>query len=196
MSNLKETLRGIKALVSAKTINGTTFVGVRGYENSKGEVSNQTLLVGYNYANMLNKDLEKLKVLDIKTIIAKYGTEVATKAYSELLNSLAKLTATEEEKEQLAKENDSTINRSNGQLNVFTTLAKCIKQHNETGVLYISGLGVRKKVLVEGVYKKVNSKPKTLAKNEIKKLANLSNEKIRRFVFKDMDKLILQGVTV
>ena len=66
MSNLKETLRGIKALVSAKTINGTTFVGVRGYENSKGEVSNQTLLVGYNYTNMLNKDLEKLKVLDIK----------------------------------------------------------------------------------------------------------------------------------
>ena len=62
--SLQETLKGIKALVVAKTIKGTSFVGVRGYENSKGEVSNQTLLVGYNYANMLKKDFETSYFLD------------------------------------------------------------------------------------------------------------------------------------
>lgn len=196
MSNLKETLRGIKALVTAKTINGTTFVGVRGYENSKGEVSNQTLLVGYNYATMLQKDFETLKQVDIKTIIAKYGKEVATTAYSELLTSLAKLTATEEEKEQLTKDGDSTMNRSNGQLDAFTTLAKGIKQHNETGKIYVSGLGVKKTVLIDGNYPTVNSRPKTLAKKEIKKLANLSNDKIRRFTFSSIEEIKLQGVTV
>jgi len=196
MSNLKNTLRGIEALVTAKTIKGTTFVGVRGYENSKGEISNQTLLVGFNYANMLKKDLELLKKLNIKTIIKKYGEEVATTAYSELLVSLAKLTATEKEKEELAAKGDSTMNRSNGQLDAFTTLATGIKQHNDTGKIYVTGLGVAKTVLAEGTYPTVNSRPKTLAKKEIKKLANLSNDKIRRFTFDDISVLKLQGATV
>jgi len=196
MNTLENTLKGIKAIVSAKTIKGTSFVGVRGYENSKGEVSNQTLLVGYNYVTMLKNDFETLKKVDIKSIIEKYGKEVATTAYSELLTSLAKLTATEEEKEALTKKGDSTMNRSNGQTDAFTTLAKGIKQHNETGKIYVTGLGVAKTILVKGVYPTVNSRPKTLAKKEIKKLANLKNDKIRRFTFTSIDTLKLQGVTV
>jgi hypothetical protein len=196
MNNLENTLRGIKALVTAKTIKGTSFVGVRGYENSKGEISNQTLLVGFNYANMLKKDFEKLVMLDIKTVIEKYGKEVTMAAYKELLTSLAKLTATEQEKEELTKKGDSTMNRSNGQTDAFITLAKGIKQHKETGKIYVTGLGVAKTVLAEGVYPTVNSRPKTLAKKEIKKLANLSNDKIRRFTFSDVSVLKLQGVTV
>ncbi len=194
--SLQETLRGIKALVTAKTINGTSFVGVRGYESSKGEISNQTLLVGYNYANMLKKDFETLKKLDIKSVIEKYGTVVAMGAYGELLNSLAKLTATEEEKEELSKKGDSTMNRSNGQIDAFTTLATGIKQHNETGKIYVTGLSVKKTVLKEGTYKAVNSRPKTLAKKEIKKLADLQTDKIRRFTFKDVSELRLQGVAI
>jgi len=196
MNTLKETLRGIKALVTAKTINGTTFVGVRGYENSKGEISNQTLLVGYNYTNMLNKDLETLKQLNIKTVIKKYGEEVATKAYSELLTSLAKLTATETEKEQLRKDGDSTIRRSDGQTDAFITLAKGIKQNKESGKVFVSGVCERKTILVKGTYPNVNSRPKTLAKKEIKKLANLRNDKIRRFTFNSINELKLQGVTI
>lgn len=194
--SLQKTLRGIKALVTAKTIKGTTFVGVRGYENSKGEISNQTLLVGFNYANMLKKDLETLKQVEIKTIIKKYGEEVATAAYSELLTSLAKLTATEAEQDELRKKGDSTMNRSDGQVDAFITLATGIKQHIETGKIYVTGIGVRKTVLAEGTYPTVNSRPKTLAKKEIKKLANLSNDKIRRFTFNDVSVLKLQGVTV
>ena len=196
MNTLQETLKGIKAIVTAKTIKGTSFVGIRGYENSKGEVSNQTLLVGYNYVTMLKNDFETLKKVDIITVIAKYGKEVATTAYSELLTSLAKLTATEQEKEQLKKQNDSTINRSNGQTDAFTTLAKGIKQHNETGKIYVTGLCVAKTVIVEGTYKVVNSRAKTLAKKDIKKLANLKNDKIRRFTFNSINELKLQGVTI
>lgn len=196
MNTLQDTLKTIKALVVAKTIKGTTFVGVRAYENSKGEVSNQTLLVGYNYAKMLKNDMEKLKQLNIETIINKYGEEVATKAYSELLVSLAKTTATEEEKEQLRKENDSTINRSDAQIDAYITLAKGIKQHKESGKIFVTGLSVKKTVLKKGVYPIVNSRPKTLAKDEIKKLANLSNNKIRKFTFNSMSELKLQGVTV
>lgn len=196
MNTLKETLRGIETIVTAKTIKGTTFVGVRGYTNAKGEVSNQTLLVGYNHINLLKKDLEILKALDIKTIIAKYGEEVATKAYSELLVSLAKRLATDEEKEELEKQNDATINRSNGQINAFTTIAKGIKQHNETKALFVTGLAVNKTVLVKGEYKVVKSGAKKLAKDDITRLAGLKQSKIRRFVFKDINEIRLMGVNV
>lgn len=195
MNNLQEALRGIKAIVVAKTIKGTSFVGVREYLSQKGELSNQTLLVGYNYVNILKKDKEKLLKTDISSIIEKYGEKVATEALEELLVSLAKLTATEEEKEQLRKEGDATIGRSDAQTAAYTQLAKGIRLHAD-GKLHVTGIVVRKQVLKEGEYKEVNSRPKTLAKKDIKKLADLSNEKVRTFIFNDMNELRLRGVEV
>jgi hypothetical protein len=195
MNTLKETLRAIKVLVSAKTIKGTSFVGIKGYTNSKGEVSNQTLLVGFNLVNLLKKDLEKLKQVDISSVIEKYGEQVATTAYSELLESLAKRTATEEEKETLRKYNDSTMKRSDAQIDAYISLAKGVKQHNENKDVKVYGLVVNKKVLVEGEYKPVNSRPKTLAKKDLQKLADLKQTKIRTFTFNDATNVNLQGVT-
>ena len=196
MNNLENTLKAIKTLVVAKTINGTSFVGVRGYQNSKGEVSNQTIFVGFLLSNLLKKDLETLKAFDLTPIIKKYGEEVATKAYEELLVSLAKRTATEEEKEALRKENDATIKRSDAQTDAYTQLAKGIKQHNDTKEIHVFGLCVAKKVLVEGVYPSVNSRPKTLAKKEIQKLADLKQLKYRTLRFKEADSVKLQGVEI
>ena len=196
MSNLSETLRAIKVIVIAKTIKGTSFVGIQGYTSSNGEVSNQTIQVGYNLTNLLKKDLEKLKALDISTVIAKYGEEVTTKAYSELLTSLAKRTATEAEKEQLLKEGDSTINRSIGQVDAYTNFAPGIKQHNDTKELKIHGIVISKTKLVEGEYKAVKSSDKTLAKRAIQKIANLGNSKIRTFTFKDASQVKLKKEVV
>jgi len=205
MSVTKNVLRNINVIITAKTIKGTKFVGIRGYENSKNEISNQTLLVGYNYPDMLKNDLQKLKELDINSVIAKYGKEVANKAYTELIVALTKLTTSEIEKAKLLENNDKTLIRSNAQINAFTTLAKGIKVHNETNKLYVNGLvvsktiiqkGVSKTIIQKGVYKKVNSRPKTLGKNEIKKLANLRSNKLRRFIFDSVDNINLQGVTI
>ena len=196
MATLNQTLRTIKGLVTAKTINGSSFVGVREYTNSKGEVSNQLLRVGYNYTNLLKKDFKKLQQLEISSVIEKYGQETATKAYEELLTSLAKLLATEEEKEELRKQNDSTMKRSDAQIDAHITLATGIQQNKESGKIFVVGICERKKVLVEGEYKKVNSRPKTLAKKDIKKLAELTNDKIRRFTFNDISEVKMQGVTI
>jgi hypothetical protein len=195
MSTLKNTLRAIKVLVSAKTIKGTSFVGIKGYENSKGEISNQTLLVGFNLTNLLKKDLETLKAFDIQPIIQKYGKEVATKAYSELLTSLAKRTATEEEKEQLRKNADATIKRSDAQIDAYITIAKGIKQGVLRKDIKVYGMVVRKEVLIEGNYPSVNSAPKTLAKKDIQKQANLKQLKLRTLTFKDSKQVNLQGVS-
>jgi len=43
---MKNLNREIGTIVKTKTIKGTSFVGVRAYENKQEEISNQTLLVG------------------------------------------------------------------------------------------------------------------------------------------------------
>ncbi len=68
-------MRNIKTLVTAKTIKGTTFVGVRGYLNRYNELSNQTFLAGVSYANLLNNDLIKLPSNEVKKkVVSLYAT--------------------------------------------------------------------------------------------------------------------------
>jgi len=193
-TTIEKTLNNVATIVACKTINGTSFVGVRNYENSKDEVSNQTFLVGINYANLLENDLKTLKAFDIKPLIKKYDKEIVTKAYTELLNSLIKRTASELEKAILREANDSTIKRSDSQSEAYENVAKGLKMKDNN--LYIYGLCVKKTVLVEGNYPKVNSQLKTIVKNEIKKLANLKETKFKQFKLGNLEELNIQGFTI
>ena len=192
MSNLSN----ISTIVKVKTIKGTSFVGVRNYKNSQGEVSNQTFLVGISYANLLKNDLDKLTNFDLKPIFAKYPENrlEVTKAYNELLTSLVKRTSTEEEKEQLRKENDLTIRQSDAQTNAYTTVAKGLRAKD--GILYVYGLRVKKTVLESVEYAKTNSRLKTIIKNDIKKQAELRGEKFRQFKLGFKETLNIQGAEI
>ena len=193
-TSITKTLDNVATIVACKTINGTSFVGVRNYENSKDEVSNQTFLVGINYANLLDNDLKTLKAFDIKPLIAKYDIQIVTKAYTELLNSLIKRTASEFEKAILRASNDSTINRSDAQSDAYENVAKGLKI--KEGNLYIYGLCVKKTVLVEGNYPSVNSSLKTIVKNAIKKDAQLKETKFKQFKLGNLEELNIQGFTI
>jgi hypothetical protein len=193
-TSIEKTLNNVATMVACKTINGTSFVGVRNYSNSKDEVSNQTFLVGINYATLLDSDLKTLKAFDIKPLIAKYDIAIVTKAYTELLNSLIKRTASEFEKEILRAANDSTMNRSDAQSDAFESVAKGLKTKDNN--LYIYGLCVKKTVLVEGVYPTVKSQLKTIVKNEIKKSANLKETKFKQFKLGNLEELNIQGFTI
>lgn len=194
LNTLEQKLNQVATLVACKTIKGTSFVGVRNYVNTNGEMSNQTFIVGINYAKLLENDLEKLKAFDIAPLIEKYDKETVTKAYSELLVSLVKRTASELDKEVLRANNDATINRSDAQSDAFINVAKGLK--TQDGCLYIYGLAVKKTVLVEGVYPSVNSALKTIVKNEIKKLANLKETKYKQFKLGNLETLSIQGFTI
>lgn len=193
-NTITKKLNQVATIVACKTIKGTSFVGVRNYTNSKGEVSNQTFLVGINYANLLQADLETLKAFDIQPLIAKYDKEVVAKAYNELLTSLIKRTATELEKEVLRANGDSTIARSDAQNEAYLHIAKGLKAQDEN--LYIYGLCVKKTVIEAIEYPKVNSQLKTIVKNEITKLANLKEGKYKQFKLGKLEELNIQGVTI
>jgi hypothetical protein len=187
-------MKELKTIVAVKTIKGTTFIGVRNYKNQQGEVSNQTFIGGINYDNLLKNDLEKLLSFDKKQLGEKFEKEVVEKSYTELVESLKKRTATKEEKAELLANGDKTMVRSEAQKEAYTDVCKGLRIKDNH--LYIFGLIVNKTILEKGVYKDVKSKPETICKNEIKKLADLRETKFKNFKLGEKETLALQGVTI
>lgn len=182
----------------SKTIKGTTFVGIRNYENAKGEVSNQTLLVGFSTENAMQHDFKALqenKDKIFEEIVKKFDFEVVKQAYKELFESLEKRLSSEEVKEKLRLQGDATILKSDAQNDAYEYLAKGIKLHKETKKIHIFGMVIKKTTLVPIEYKAVNSAPKTLCKEQIKKLCGFKESKMRNFIF-DKSEVKVQGIEI
>lgn len=143
----------VKNAVS-KSITGVSFVSIKNYTNTKGEVSNNLINVGIRYEVAKAKDIEFLENINLNEYTFKSPLALIEEARKELIASFI---APDE-------------NRSKGQTDAYTTIFAGVKVHNETGVLYVYGYRESKTVLVEGVYPKVNSRPLTIAKNELRKL--------------------------
>jgi len=190
----------INTIIAVKTIKGTSFVGLRGYENKFNEVTNQTFLVGINYANLLKKDLEKLTSIAIMRNVVKMYQDnekvIVKKGYNELVSSLEKRTSSEQEKAKLLAQGDKTIKASQAQQDAYITIAKGLRLNKETRDLYLFGLCVKKTVLEQGTYPTKKSQKKTIIKNQIKKFAELRDTKIKNFKLGKADELKLQGITL
>lgn len=156
-------------LVKVTSRNGSTFVGIRGYEAAKtGEVSNRTIVAGYSYENAKAHDLVAVQAANAVELSKEVGypVELVDTVLGELTKSLT----------------NPDKARSEGQENAYTHLGGGIKRHNDTKQLYLIGLEVRKQVLVEGEYKVVKSADKTICKNKVKKALGLRTDKIRTFI--------------
>lgn len=185
-------------LAVAKTIKGTSFIGVKNYENAQGEVSNQTILAGISYENALNSDFITLKEnrqIVFDTLLKDYPFELVKEAYKKVYESLEKRTSTPEFKEKLRLENDQTIKRSDAQINAFNHIAKGVKVHKDTDKVFIFGLVVKKTVLTPIEYKQTKSKDLTIVQNKIKKLCDFRQNKYKEFVF-EKSELKIQGITL
>lgn len=170
-------------LAVAKTIKGSTFVGTT-YRNAQGELSRQLLVSGITYENLLQHDFNALienqsKVFETK----KFSVELLTQAYNKLYTSLEKRLSNPETKAKLLAEKDSTIVRSQAQIDTYTHLAKGIKVHNQTNEIHVFGLCVKKKVLEPIEYKPTKSNELTICQNYIKKLCDFKQSKYKTFKF-------------
>lgn len=195
---MKNLAQNIELVANAKTIKGTSFVGIANYENSKGEVSNQTIVAGITYEKCLVNDFNVLQQKQnevFETLQKTYSLEIIEKAYTNLFTSLEKRLSSEEVKEELRRQNDKTINLSDGQKEAYLHIAKGIKLHLETQKLHIFGLVVRKKVVKAIEYKEVKSRELTIVQNKIKKLCEFKQDKYRNFIF-DKSEVKLKGITI
>jgi len=169
MENVKNLDKAISLIVAAHTIKGTAFVGLRDYVNKQEIV------------------LDKLS--------KKYPQPLLDKAYFELYESLEKRLSSPEIKEELRKQNDSTIARSDAQIDAYIHITKGVKIHKETELLHVFGLVVKKTVLEAIAYKNVASRDLTLCKNEIQKLCEFKGLKYRNFIF-NKSEVKIQGFTI
>lgn len=173
-----EALKVINAISSvlAKSPTGVSFVSIKGYTNSYGEVSNNLVNVGASLTNAKKKDVETLQNLDV----TKLGGDsiLLEKARVELINSFL----------------NPNENRSQGQIDAYTVVAKGIKVHNTSGKIYIYGLRTNKTIIEAGVYPTVKSKPLTIAKNELRK--DLKSNKFTQYALENIASVKLNGETL
>tara|TARA_R110000822_G_scaffold185911_1_gene325018 strand:+ start:3689 stop:4219 length:531 start_codon:yes stop_codon:yes gene_type:complete len=148
---------------------GVTFVSVKEYENKANEISNYLINVGVSLVNAKNKDIEYLENLDVSTLQTTICKDLLNEARLALIKALKK----------------PNENRSKGQKNAYTTISKGIRLHNETNRLHVYGFFVKKDVIVKGVYKKVNSRPLTIAKNFLRK--SMKSTKFRTMILEMAD---------
>ncbi len=200
---MNNSVRNLVLTAVAKTVKGTSFVGIRGYQNSQGEVSNYTLLVGINFENVLIHDFNSIseKHNEIFETLSKdtdnkgnlYTNEIIVKAYENVYNSLEKRLSDEQTKETLRQQGDRTIIASDAQADAYEHVATGVKRNLTTNELHVFGLVVKKTVLEPIEYKKVNSRDLTIVQNKIKKLCNFKQDKYRTFKF-DEATIKLQGI--
>lgn len=177
---MAETRKLITEII-AKTIKGTSFVAVRNYTNSKGEVSNQTFLVGANYGKAKDADIETVRNFDVAPFVSdQLDLPILLEAKAAILKSLQA----------------PSKSHSEAQANAYETIAPGLKRHIENDTIHLVGFAIAKKVIVEGVYPHVNSRPLTIAKNVLTKAMNLKTAKYRNFKLGNAQELKMQGATI
>ena len=173
--------RNLKAEIIAKTIKGTSFVGVRNYTNSKGEISNQTFLVGADYGKAKNADIETVRNFNISPLISEQLSEtLLIEAKNAILKGLEK----------------PSTSHSEAQANTYETLTTGLKRHIDNDTIHLVGFAISKTVIEPGTYKHVNSRPLTIAKKQLTKAMDLKTSKYRNFKLGNANELIMKGVTI
>lgn len=168
----------IKNLVENMILNvadGSKFTGLE-YTNAKGETAQYVVNINVSYTNAVKKDIAALQnitstqIEEIKSKNELFTTEMIEKNVAALLESF------------INNQNKETAsNQSIAQNSAYINLTPCLKYNFETGLLYLHGAKISKKVIVPIEYKKINSRIDTICKNTIKSVLGFSTEKYRQF---------------
>jgi hypothetical protein len=162
--NIKERLE--KAVKALAAVEGCKFVSLVYKTKEKrdkagslidgGEVARYTLLLGVHLDKAYKRDLALYK-RKVKRL-----SGLAQQACQELIDSL-------EESLKVGIGNNSAYTGKDAYLHILDG----IKIHKDTGELHLNGFRRSKVVLKPGVHKTVNSAPKTIEKNKLRRLGRL-----------------------
>jgi hypothetical protein len=140
------------------SINGNRFASLTYRSKGTGELARHTIQIGFDYNSSVKKSLEILAA-------KKFKTSLMQEAQRELISSFATTLAAHEKDEQNP---DYTKKDVYEPVEYDGKPITGIRHSNTDGSFKLFGLAVTKTTLEKGVFKKVNSKPLTIAKNKIK----------------------------
>lgn len=172
MNNISRIISEIAALAQQ----GARFVSVDYRSKGSGELARHTFLIGADYGKILRRSMEQLT----KKLPTLSGID--EQAARELIASYSK---------SILHHDTGTRNEDYTKANTYVHVCPGLKIHKEDNSFELCGLSVAKKVLEPGVYKQVNSKPLTLAKERLAK--DLPISKFRTLA---LDAGALQSISV
>ena len=177
----------LKIAHEAGQIEVPRFVGIRNYCNQRDEISNYLINCGIAYRSLLESDAAFINFVDLSVFdfATNIDDETATTAFDEIRQSINQNISDN-------IEHHSTMSRV--QLKLYDTILPNIKVHKQTGVTYLTGYVVNKQIIRAGHYPTVNSRPKTIAKNTIKR--QLRTSKYRQFLVHNIGEIRLNGNTL
>ena len=178
--------------ITSEMKRGAKIASVLNYCSDKSEhseIADHSVIIGFDYGNMKGEDKEKLRNFDVTTVdVNSWNYEsIDTKGLSV---EEYKIQVREALVEALYEMNNPT---EKTRVNNDQWLNSVLVFNWNTERLAIIGQGIKKNVLIEGEYKKVKSAPKTVAKNLIKKQANLRSDKYKRLTVDNLTTVRLQG---
>lgn len=174
------------------------FVSLKGYNSDKSlntEVANQIVNINASYANMLDKDALTLNNVVLNRDVLPL---VETWNYDRYdLNGVPVADFKKQVKEALEMalqelRNPKTGTRESNDIQ----LNKALYFNTNTLRLSVYGASISKEVVQEGVYKKVKSAPKTVAKQIIQKAVEPRTAKLRRFAIDNLNGMKMDGETL
>lgn len=174
------------------SLKGASFIGIKGYENKYGEVSNLSVVANFDVRKAKERDLATLKALnngDLQDIADANDLPMET-----LKVALSELIASGEK--NLSENMDERTNQSKAQAEAYIRLSPSVKLHKETLNVFVEGMINSKTVLVEGEYPVRNKRVKTLCKEAIGKHCDLRMLKYRIYNVGSMDDLNITGSTL
>jgi hypothetical protein len=149
-------------------LRGARFASLTYLSKKHGELARYTANFGFTYAQVLEKSKLELELL-IAENTDKWDA-VTKEAAAELMASF------NESIEKHAKGEQNSAYTKKGQ---YVPLGNGVNLNSTDNTIQLFGLVLTKTVLVEGTYPVVNSAPKTIAKNKLRKMLPIG--KFREF---------------
>ena len=160
--DMKNIVAEITKVITA--IEGAQFASFTYLSKGAGELARHTLILGFNYHKLVEKSVSELET--IIALEADTWTDLQKTAANEVLASLNKTLAAH----AVGEQNEDYTKK--GQ---YIPIGNGVNVNTSDNTIQIFGLKNTKVVLVPGVYPKVNSRPLTIAKNEIRDRLSVSN---------------------
>jgi hypothetical protein len=163
---MKEIIQKLRELAGKSQFISFTYTS-----KGTGEIARHTLIAGANYHNLIEKSKLALELMPISELVqAGVAPDFAEKAKNEILASFDKTLAAHAKGEQ----NEDYTKR--GQ---YVSLGAGVNLNLNDNSIQFFGLSHAKVIITPGVYKTVNSRPLTIAKDKIRALLPVS--KFREF---------------
>lgn len=162
-----------------------TFLTLKGYRNEASEIADYSVAFHISYENALKKSIAVLSALDLQGDLEK-------QARFELLDSFAKSLARGAGSPEL-EERDPTYSYFKDDDGNYI---KGVKMHDATWTLHLYGLVVHKRVLMPGIYKHVNHRPLTIAKDKLRHLTPVGKFRQFKLLSSQVDNIAVEKLSL